>query len=164
MFYQVILSLQVVALYKTNMKRIVLCCIGLLLPLLCLAALTGAPELYFYNVTGVNTISQSNVKAICEDSYGFMWFGTKNGLNRYDGYRFREFDVQDTDKHCGNNNVSVLFEDSDKKLWVGTDKGVYRFDPVKEKFVFIDLLAQDSVYMNDWYRLLRVIKMVVYGL
>lgn len=150
MFYQVILSLQVVALYKTNMKRIILCCIGLLLPLLCFAALTGAPELYFYNVTGVNTISQSNVKAICEDSYGFMWFGTKNGLNRYDGYRFREFDVQDTDKHCGNNNVSVLFEDSDKKLWVGTDKGVYRFDPVKEKFVFIDLLAQDSVYMNDW--------------
>lgn len=132
------------------MKKISLCCFCLFLPCLCLAALSGAPELYFSNVTGINTISQNNVKAICQDSYGFMWFGTKNGLNRYDGYRFRVFEVQDNARNCGNNNVSALYEDDDKKLWVGTDKGVYRFDPVKERFAFIDMLAQDSVCMSDW--------------
>lgn len=134
----------------TDMKKIGLCCFCLILPVLCLAALSGAPELYFCNVTGVNAISQNNVKTICQDSYGFMWFGTKNGLNRYDGYRFRKFDVEDPVKHCGNNNVGVLYEDANKILWVGTDKGVYHFDPVKERFRFVDLPAQDSVRMGDW--------------
>lgn len=118
--------------------------------LFCKAALSGIPELYFSKVKGQNTISQSNVKSILQDSYGFMWFGTKNGLNRYDGCRFREFDVDDYDKGCGNHNISALYEDSRKIMWVGTDKGVYWFDPVKEKFTFLSVPAQDGTVMRDW--------------
>lgn len=40
---------------------------------------------YFTHINGDNGLSSSNVKAIIQDSYGFMWFGTKNGLNRFDG-------------------------------------------------------------------------------
>ena len=42
-------------------------------------------QYYFTHINGENGLSASNVKTILQDSYGFMWFGTKNGLNRYDG-------------------------------------------------------------------------------
>ncbi len=133
-----------------SMKKVILLYIFTLFPLLCLAALSGAPELYFSKVKGENNISQSNVKCIVQDSYGFMWFGTKNGLNRYDGHRFREFDVDDPVMGCGNHNISALYEDSRKTLWVGTDKGIYLFDPVRERFSFVATPSQDGVVMNDW--------------
>lgn len=58
-----------------------------------LCVLLGLSNLYsinrssysFYHVSSEDGLSASNVKAILQDSYGFMWFGTKNGLNRYDG-------------------------------------------------------------------------------
>lgn len=58
----------------------------LLLVLLHLSAIPNNYSSYsFLHITGDNGLSQSHVKAILKDSYGFMWFGTKNGLNRYDG-------------------------------------------------------------------------------
>ncbi len=134
---------------KSVIRLLTIIAIGIF-PLCCGAALSSAPDLYFAKIKSQNSISQSNVKAIIQDSYGFMWFGTKNGLNRYDGYCFRVFDVDDYEMGCGNHNISALYEDCEKKLWVGTDKGVYLFDPVKEKFSYMAVPAQDGTVMNDW--------------
>jgi ligand-binding sensor domain-containing protein/signal transduction histidine kinase/DNA-binding response OmpR family regulator len=105
---------------------------------------------YFSHITGENGLSQSNVKTILQDSYGFMWFGTKNSLNRYDGTSIRILRCEDTARGKGNNNISALFEDGDRKLWVGTDKGVYLYDPVREEFHAMDAATADGEQMTNW--------------
>jgi len=104
----------------------------------------------FIHITSNEGLSQSNVKAIIQDSYGFMWFGTKNGLNRYDGTSIKVFNCEDKIARKGDNNISALFEDFNKKLWVGTDKGVYLYDPVIESFSFMDILTGNGKQMTNW--------------
>ena len=67
---------------------------GLLFLSICIFAQEYS-DFYFTRVNGENGLSESNVKAILQDSYGFMWFGTKNGLNRYDGTSILQFDCDD---------------------------------------------------------------------
>ncbi|MDR2764991.1 MAG: response regulator [Tannerella sp.] len=126
-----------------------------LLTLLCLSlppnvAGKEAGNYYFSHITGENGLSQSNVKTILQDSYGFMWFGTKNGLNRYDGTSIKILRCEDPVLGKGNNNISALFEDDDRKLWVGTDKGVYLYDPVLEAFHAMDVATAEGKQMTNW--------------
>lgn len=104
----------------------------------------------FIHITSNEGLSQSNVKSIIQDSYGFMWFGTKNGLNRYDGNSIKIFNCEDKAAQKEDNNISALFEDTDKKLWVGTDKGVYIYDPITETFRFMDISTKDKKQMTNW--------------
>lgn len=105
---------------------------------------------YFSHITGEDGLSQSNVKAIIQDSFGFMWFGTKNGLNRYDGTSLRTIDCDDLVLGKGNHNISALYEDTSRKLWVGTDEGVFIYDPVIEVFTYLDIVADDNQKITNW--------------
>jgi signal transduction histidine kinase/ligand-binding sensor domain-containing protein/DNA-binding response OmpR family regulator len=106
---------------------------------------------YFFSVIDGNKgLSQNHVKSIIHDSYGFMWFGTRNKLNRFDGVTIKTFNCYDHELKKGNNNISALFESPDNKLWIGTDKGVYIFDPGTEKFSSFDMPSTDGHRMNDW--------------
>lgn len=109
-----------------------------------------ASDIHFKNINSDAGLSQNNVKSIYQDSYGFLWFGTRNKLNRYDGNAIKIFDCYDKEKEKGDNNIGVIFEDSDRKLWLGTDKGVYIFDPVYETFSFFDTTSQNGIIINDW--------------
>jgi two-component system sensor histidine kinase/response regulator len=104
----------------------------------------------FYHISTQDGLSASNVKAILQDSYGFMWFGTKNGLNRYDGNSIVRFNCDDLKQGVSNHNISALYEDSDKGLWIGTDRGVYRYDLRKDIFDFISLKSEEGVSMDNW--------------
>ncbi len=110
----------------------------------------GISNYYFTHISGENGLSQSNVKAIVQDSYGFMWFGTKNGLNRFDGTSIVQMDCDDYVAGKGNHNISALYEDKERKLWVGTDRGVYRYDPASDQFTAILLKTKDGVDMYNW--------------
>ncbi|MBP8822929.1 MAG: response regulator [Flavobacteriales bacterium] len=83
----------------------------------------------FRAITINDGLSQGMVTAILQDRHGFMWFATKDGLNRYDGYRFEVFrhDTKDSTS-LSDNNVHLLFEDRAGRLWVGTDRGLDVFD------------------------------------
>lgn len=75
------------------------------------------------------------VQAIVQDSRGFMWFGTANGLVRYDGYGYRAFRHTRTDTtSIANHSINELYEDRDSVLWVGTRVGLSRFDRATERF------------------------------
>ena len=76
-------------------------------------------------------LSQNAVSAILQDKQGFMWFGTKDGLNRYDGISFLSFMKESNT--LGNNFITVLHEDKLGQIWIGTDAGLYVYSPVKEK-------------------------------
>ena len=69
---------------------------------------------YFKNLSVQNGLSQNTVNAILQDKQGFMWFGTKNGLNRYDGTSILQLDCDDYVAKKGNHYISALFEDKDK--------------------------------------------------
>lgn len=110
----------------------------------------GISNYYFSHISGENGLSQSNVKSIIQDSYGFMWFGTKNGLNRFDGTSIVQMDCDDFVAGTGNHNISALFEDKERQLWVGTDRGVYRYNPALDVFTVVDLKTADGINMNNW--------------
>ena len=79
----------------------------------------------------------SNNAAICtiQDKQGFMWFGTKDGLNRFDGYSFKIYRHDPAgNKSIGSNFIHCLHEDAKGILWVGTEKGIYRYDAATESF------------------------------
>ncbi|WP_165022897.1 hybrid sensor histidine kinase/response regulator transcription factor [Dysgonomonas sp. ZJ279] len=111
---------------------------------------TLASDYYFSIIDGKAGLSQNNVKSICQDSYGFMWFGTRNRLNRYDGISFKVFDCYDQITKKGNNNIGAICEDSDKKLWLGTDKGVFIFDPITERFKSFDITTANKIIIDEW--------------
>ena len=70
-----------------------------------------------------------------QDRRGFIWIGTYNGLNRYDGYRFKTYKPDPKNPNSlGGLFVSALFEDRSGILWIGTDQGLNRFDPATERF------------------------------
>jgi len=81
---------------------------------------------YFKNLSIQDGLSQTTVNAIIQDKKGFMWFGTKGGLNRYDGMLFRNFKHDMTDNHSlGNNFVTCLYQDNNGNIWVGRCRSVY---------------------------------------
>ena len=70
-----------------------------------------------------------------QDSKGFMWFGTFNGLNRYDGYDFKVFKYNPNDSSClSHNYITALYEDENGNLWIGTSDGLNRYDRKMNRF------------------------------
>lgn len=90
----------------------------------------------FAHLTIGNGLSQNHITAILQDRQGFMWFGTEDGLNRYNGYEFTIFKADPDDPQTlGGNEINQLIEDRDGFIWVATnDGGVSRFDPISETF------------------------------
>ncbi len=91
----------------------------------------------FDRITVEDGLSQSTIYCILQDSKGFMWFGTEDGLNRYDGYSFKVFNHDPNIRgSLSNNRVISMIEDKDGRLWFATiGGGLCRFDYSTETFV-----------------------------
>lgn len=113
-------------------------------------ATTSSHDFYFRNINKENGLSQTDIKAIAQTPDGFLWFGTRNKLNRYDGRNIKVFDCYDRDKNIRNNNISALHSKADNSLYVGTDIGVFILNPRFERFSYIDTAADDGVKMTNW--------------
>ena len=95
-------------------------------------------------------LSSNTVRAIVQDHNGFMWFGTEDGLNRFDGYSFKIFrSVPGDTTSLGNNYVYSMLEDQDHKLWIGTEEGVYIYNFESEQFSFFDKKTSDGTFINS---------------
>jgi signal transduction histidine kinase/CheY-like chemotaxis protein/ligand-binding sensor domain-containing protein len=92
----------------------------------------------FRAITIEDGLSQGMVNSAIQDKYGFMWFATKDGLNRYDGYNFTVFRHDpEVPASINDNYIHTLFEDREGRLWVGTAHGLDLFDRGTETFVHI---------------------------
>ena len=94
---------------------------------------------YFKTLDIQDGLLQNTVNAILQDKQGFMWFGTKDGLNRFDGLSFRIFKKENS--ALGNNFITALHEDKEGNIWVGTDAGVYVYNPLLEDFTVFDRVS-----------------------
>lgn len=109
------------------MKRLILS-VFLLLIVDAIPALSQIHE-PFQHLTVANGLSQNSVFAIYDDRKGFLWFGTGDGLNKYDGYSFTIYKNRAADStSLTPGTVRSIFEDRNGTLWVGTDLGLSRFD------------------------------------
>ena len=80
-------------------------------------------------------LSNNTVTCSLQDKRGFMWFGTKDGLNRFDGLSFKVFrQITGDSNSLGNNSITRLLQDKQGVLWVGTERGLYRYNEEKENF------------------------------
>ena len=93
-------------------------------------------DLRFEHLTSEDGLSNNRALSVIRDSQGFMWFGTLDGLNRYDGYEFRVYRHDPDDEHSLSANlIMALYQDRDDYLWVGTSGGgLNRYDPATEQF------------------------------
>ncbi|MGM9477239.1 ligand-binding sensor domain-containing protein [Pedobacter sp. GSP4] len=99
------------------------------------ANLLLAQPYYFRRYQVENGLSNNTAFCSVQDQNGFMWFGTKDGLNRFDGYAFKTY-RHDADQpgSLGNDLIYALHHDGNQTLWVGTNDGVYQYHPATEHF------------------------------
>lgn len=91
---------------------------------------------YFRHYQAEDGLSNSTVFTCLQDKKGFLWMGTKDGLNRFDGYTFKIFRNNPGDSlSIGSNWARTLFEDKSGTLYVGTNKGLYRYNDTAENFI-----------------------------
>lgn len=122
-----------------------------ILLLFCLLSSSVCPakerQLIFRSFNADNGLAHNTVLAVIQDRTGFMWFGTKDGLNRYDGSEIRTVAV--TDAIPGNNYISALCEDNKGCIWIGTDSGVCLYDPETERANRFLLKADDGSRITE---------------
>jgi ligand-binding sensor domain-containing protein/signal transduction histidine kinase len=94
-----------------------------------------SPNFQFEQLTIADGLPHNTVRCIMQDSQGFLWFGTPNGLARYDGYSFKVYKHDPDDStSISHSFVYTIFEDQDQTLWIGTEHGLSKFDRRTEKF------------------------------
>lgn len=112
--------------------RSVLSCTVLILSL---GLTTAFRTPYFSHLSVDDGLSQSTVFSICQDSDGFMWFGTMDGLSRYDGYEFRVWRNTPSDStSLSSDIVRNVFADDRGRVWAGTVAGLSLYDGISDSF------------------------------
>ena len=109
-------------------------------------------NLKFSHLTTNDGLSQSYVTAILQDHRGFMWFATRDGLNRYDGNTFVVYKHNPNDPSTLSSNfLEDILEDEHGYLWVSTNTGVNKFDPATERCIRYRHDAKDPSSLSSPY-------------
>ena len=109
-------------------------------------------DLRFRHLTTSDGLSQNNVFAILQDHQGFMWFGTEDGLNKFDGYSFTTYKNISTDpQSLSNNYILYLLEDKDNILWICTANGLNRYDRKNNSFKVYRSETPDTTTLRNNY-------------
>jgi len=96
-------------------------------------------------------LSVNSVNCIMQDYIGYMWFGTWDGLNKFDGYKFTVYKATDFNKNneLSNQWVHSLFQDKQGNIWIGTDDGLNKYDPFKQLFTQYRHKANDITSLSN---------------
>jgi len=107
--------------------------------------------LRFEHLTIEDGLSQNAGLAIFQDSRGYLWIGTQDGLNRYDGYAFKIYNHDPDDpSSLSHNSILSIAEDRDGSLWIGTwGGGLNRYNPATEKFTSYLPDPDDPARLSD---------------
>lgn len=103
----------------------------------------------FSQITSEDGISQNEVYCFLHDEQGFIWFGTVDGLNKYDGYEITTFNTEKNNPNAlSNNTIRALAEDEYGRIWIGTDDGLNVYDSKKEKIHQIHIKNNEDNLLN----------------
>ena len=90
-------------------------------------------NLIFNNINIEQGISQSTIEAIFQDSEGYIWLGTNDGLNRYNGYEFKIYNYEEYQNSISHNGITDITEDKYGNIWVNTVSGVNKINKKTEE-------------------------------
>jgi signal transduction histidine kinase/ligand-binding sensor domain-containing protein/DNA-binding response OmpR family regulator len=115
------------------MKKIILalCFITFLFPMPGFGQLLNN---HFSHLTANDGLSHNSVNCIWQDRAGFMWFGTKEGLNKYDGYKFTVYKHNERANSIHSNYITGIAEDKEGNLWITTGYGLSKYTPKADTF------------------------------
>ena len=102
-----------------------------------------------YNIE--NGVSSNNISTLFQDQKGYIWIGTENGLNRFDGNQFTLYQKNNplySNFHA--NSINTICETTDKELWLGTDNGVFIYNQVKDTFTPFVKQTNDKTSITSW--------------
>ncbi|RYG37389.1 MAG: hypothetical protein EOO01_30215, partial [Chitinophagaceae bacterium] len=106
-----------------------------------------AQQILFRNYSVKDGLCSNTIWNIEQDEQGYMWFGTKNGLNRFNGYEFTTYQFKKEDKHSiGNNFIHAICQFDNKTFWIGTEGGIYVLNLENEKFSHLPIVGNDLVF------------------
>ncbi len=106
-----------------------------ILILISLNSFAQKQNLKFNHISIDDGLSQNAIVSICQDKYGFMWFGTENGLNRYNGYNITIYkNDPDDSSSLTNNYITSICKDIDGELWIGTEGGLCKYNYEQDNF------------------------------
>lgn len=107
----------------------------LFIALILATCVAEAAPYYFSRYQVESGLSNNTVICSMQDRMGFLWFGTKDGLNRFDGYTFKIFREDALNPNSLKSNfIHTLAEDKKGRMWVGTDRGLFIYSPLTESF------------------------------
>lgn len=114
---------------------------------------------HFKKIQVDDGLSESAIYCIMQDMKGFMWFGTKDGLNRYDGYNFRIFrNNPHNTQSIGNNFIRCIAEGGTNTLYIGTDAGLYIMNTIDESFSKVTMKTDKGIDVTSAVNALHVDK------
>lgn len=112
--------------------------------------LSGQKGYSFQNFSKKDGLSQASVFAIAQDSSGFMWFGTRDGLNRFDGYQFKVYKNEESTSSIVSNDIRTLYFDSLKnELWIGANFGLSKYQSIEDSFLNFLHSPSDSTSLSN---------------
>lgn len=122
--------------------------VTLILLLALMQTIASAQErIHFRNYTVTDGLQSNTIWAISQDEQGYMWFGTKDGLSRFDGYQFKSFKFDKKNpSSIGNNFIRKIFKYDAKTYWIGTEEGVYILDLESEAFTPLATLGEQMIF------------------
>ncbi|WP_075590052.1 hybrid sensor histidine kinase/response regulator transcription factor [Labilibacter marinus] len=127
--------------------------ITLLIFLFFVLKISFSQEYIFEKITSQQGLSQNDVNCIYQDNNGFLWIGTNDGLNRYDGYVFRTFRIDEANKKgegLSSNLIYKVSQDTKGRIWVATsNEGVCVFNLETEQFTQIRNTSENPILLAD---------------
>lgn len=118
-----------------------------LFPLIFSSNFIEAQDYYFKHFQAEEGLSHNTVLTSLQDEDGFMWFGTKDGLNRFDGYRFKTYRSNGDPIHSLGSNFIRSLHEYKGIIWVGTDKGLYQYNRKTDRFTILNEAINNRI--ND---------------
>lgn len=125
---------------------------AIIIGLFLLGSLQANAQQYFFSGYSIEDgLSQSVVNCVFQDSRGFIWIGTQNGLNKFNGYKFEVYTYDPGDPHSiANNWIYAIAEDQEANLWIGTKDGLIKYSRKEDQFSKIKYATPYEVQVTDY--------------